>query len=120
MPLGATTDWNVSAWCLLWPLYSWVSRYVINFTGGQLQINTLSSDSKKFSLYVLTLCLAANVCNFMIFACSNAVQTSIHFWLTPTQNYRKGSSETQEYQPLMVAWLTNSLYSAINKPKTVC
>ena len=68
---------------------SWVSRDVINFTGGQLQIDTLSSDWKKFSLYVLTLCLATNACNFVRFACSSAVQSSIHFGLTPTQKYWK-------------------------------
>ena len=66
-------------------MYSWV----INFTGGQLQIDTLSSDWKKFSLCVLTLCLAANVCHFVRFACSSAAQSSIHFGLTPTQNYWK-------------------------------
>ena len=44
---------------------------------------------KKFPLYGLTLCLAANVCNFVRFACSSAVQSSIHFGLTPTQNYWK-------------------------------
>ena len=78
-------QWSV---CVLFEVYSWVSRDVINFTGGQLQIDTLSSDWKKFSLYVLTLCLAANMCN-MRFACSSAVQSSIHFGLTPTQNYWK-------------------------------
>ena len=66
---------------------SWVSCDIINFTGGQLQIDTLSSDWKNFSVYVLTLCLAANVRNFVRFACSSAVQSSIHFGLTPTQNY---------------------------------
>ena len=44
---------------------------------------------KKISLYVLTLCLAANMCNFVRFACSSTIQSSIHFGLTPTQNYWK-------------------------------
>ena len=39
-------------------MYSWVSRDVINFTEGQLQIDTLTSDWKKISLYLFTLCLA--------------------------------------------------------------
>ena len=33
--------------------YSWVSRDVINFTGGQLQIDTQSLEGNNFSLYVL-------------------------------------------------------------------
>ena len=45
---------------------------------------------------MLTLCLAANVCNFVRFACSSAVQSSIHFGLTPLGITEKGSSETQE------------------------
>ena len=45
--------------------YSWVSRDVINFTGGQLQINTQSSEENNSSLYVWILCLAANMCNFV-------------------------------------------------------
>ena len=76
-----------SDWFVSYGSCSWVSHDIINFTGGQLQIDTLSSDCKKFSLYVLTLCLAANVSNFVRFACSSAVQSSIHFGLTPTQNY---------------------------------
>ena len=44
---------------------SWVSRDVTNFTRGQLQIDTQSLKGKKFSLYVLIFCLAANICNFV-------------------------------------------------------
>ena len=54
-------------------LYSWVSRDVINFTGGQLQIDTQSLEGNIFSLYALTLCLAANMCNFVRFVLSSAV-----------------------------------------------
>ena len=58
---------------LLWysPDYSWVSCDIINFTGGQLQINTQLSKGNKFSLYVLTFCLAANMCNLVRFAHSS-------------------------------------------------
>ena len=38
-----------------------------NFTGGQLQIDAQSSEGNSFSLYALTLCLAANMCNFVRF-----------------------------------------------------
>ena len=52
-------------------LFSWVSRGVINFTGGQLQIDTQSLEGNNFSLYVLTFCLSANVSNFVRFAHSS-------------------------------------------------
>ena len=51
--------------------YSWVSRDVINFTGGQLQIKTQSSEGNNFSPYVLTFCLPANMCNFVRFVHSS-------------------------------------------------
>ena len=54
-------------------VFSWVSRDVINFTGGQLQIDTQSLDGNNFSLYVLTFCLAANMCNFVRFVHSSTV-----------------------------------------------
>ena len=47
--------------------YSWLSLDVINFIGGKLQTDTQSSEGNSFSLYVLTLCLAANMCNFVRF-----------------------------------------------------
>ena len=53
--------------------YSWVSRDVINFTGGQLQIDTQSLEGNNFSLYVLTFCLAGNKCNFVRFVHSSPV-----------------------------------------------
>ena len=56
-----------------------------NFTGGQLQIDAQSSKGYTFSLYVLTLCLAANMCNFVRFFHSSTAWSSIHFGLTPTQ-----------------------------------
>ena len=54
-------------------IYSWVSRDVINFTGGQLQIDTQSLKENNFLLYVLTFCLAANMCNFVRFVHSSTV-----------------------------------------------
>ena len=48
-------------------LYPWVSRDVIISLGGQLQIDAQSSEGNSFSLYVLNLCLAANMCNFARF-----------------------------------------------------
>ena len=62
---------------------SWVSRHVINFTGGQLQIDTQSLEENNFSLYVLTFCLAANMSNFVRFVHSSTVQSSIHSWVDP-------------------------------------
>ena len=38
-----------------------------SYTGGQLQIDAQSSEGNSFLLYVLTLCLAANMCNFVRF-----------------------------------------------------
>ena len=46
-------------------LYSWVSRDVI--ISLQLQIDAQSSEGNSFSLYVLILCLAAKMCNFVRF-----------------------------------------------------
>ena len=46
---------------------SWVSRDVIISLGGQLQIDAQSSERNSFALYVLTLCLAASMCNFVRF-----------------------------------------------------
>ena len=51
--------------------YSWVSRDVIIFTGGQLNIDTQSWEGIIFSLYVLTLYLAASKCNFVRFVHSS-------------------------------------------------
>ena len=53
-------------------LNSWIPEFsgfswLHNFTGGQLQINVQSSEGNSFSLYVLTLCSAANMCNFVRF-----------------------------------------------------
>ena len=52
---------------------SWLSRDVVNFTGGQLKIGTQSLEANNFSLYVLTFCLVANMCNFVRFAHSSTV-----------------------------------------------
>ena len=51
---------------------SWVSCDIISFTGGLLQIDTQSLVGNNFSLYVLSLCLAANMCNFVRFVHSSA------------------------------------------------
>ena len=51
--------------------YSLVSRDVINFTGGQIQIDAQSLEGNNFSLYVLPFCLAANMCNFVRFVLSS-------------------------------------------------
>ena len=65
---------------------------------------------------MLTLCLAANVRNFVRFACSSAVQSSIHFGLTPLRITKKGSSETQEYRHgVMDSCLANLLNIADRK-----
>ena len=66
---------------------SWVSRDVINFTGGQLQIDTLSSDWKNFHCMCWP-CVWQQMCaiSWDLLA---PVQSSIHFGLTPTQNYWK-------------------------------
>ena len=61
--------------------YSWVSRDLIISLG----VNTQLSEGNSFSLYVLTLCLAANMCNFVRFFHSSTAKSSIHFGLTPTQ-----------------------------------
>ena len=57
---------------------------------------------------MLTLCLAANVRNFVRFACSSAVQSSIHFGLTPPRITGKGSSETQKLAVFIVVTLNAS------------
>ena len=54
-------------------VYSWVSRNVINFTGGQLRIYTQSLEGNNFTLYALTFCLAANMLNFVRFVYSSTV-----------------------------------------------
>ena len=53
--------------------YSWDSRDVVNFTGGQLLIDTQSLEGNNFSLFVLPFCLAANMCNFVRFVDSSTV-----------------------------------------------
>ena len=68
---------------------SWLSHDVINFTGGQLKIDTQSLEGNNFSLYVLTFCLAASMCNFVRFVHFSTVKSSIHFGLTPAQIYCK-------------------------------
>ena len=52
-------------------IYFWDSRDVTIFTGGQLQIDAQSSEGNNFSLYVLALCLEANMCNFVRFVHSS-------------------------------------------------
>ena len=65
---------------------SWVSRDVINFIGGQLQIDTQSSDGNNFSLYVLTLYLAGNMCNFVRFVHSSITVINT-FWVDPHSDF---------------------------------
>ena len=77
------------------------------------------------TLYVLTLSLATNVCNFVRFACSSAVQSSIHFGLTPTQNYWKRFQWNPRIQPecllvknAIAKWRINVLEYFNSKPLT--
>ena len=65
-------------------MYSWVSRDVINFTGGQLQIDTLSSDWKCVQF--------REIC---LLQCSTIISKYILGW-PPLRITEKGSSETQE------------------------
>ena len=55
----------------------------MSFTGGQLQIDAQSLEGNNFSLYVLSLCSAANMCNFVRFVRSSTAHSSIHFGFDP-------------------------------------
>ena len=77
-------------------LDSWVSRDVINFTGGQLQIDTLSSDWKNFH-YMCWPCVwqQMRAISWDLLAPVQYNHQYILGW-PPLRITEKGSSETQE------------------------
>ena len=66
---------RLHAECPFWifPILGFHARDAIISLGVNLQINAQSSAKNSFSLYVLTLCLAANMCNFVRFFYSRTV-----------------------------------------------
>ena len=56
----------------------------MNFTEGQPQINTQSSEGNNSSLYVWILCLAANMCNFVLFVHFSIIINT--FWVDPNSD----------------------------------
>ena len=83
--LGSMIHWSAcQELAYYFPMcYSWVSRDVINFTGGQLQIDTLSSNRKKIFTVCVDLVFGSKCVQFReicLLQCSTIINT---FWVDP-------------------------------------